>query len=75
MTMGPLPTGGTDPERQRAFLFLTPKSAKRENKRRANVKANAGYMIQQTLGKRANQREFSKTVKQTLQQTGKQTPA
>ena len=75
MTMGPLPTVGTDPERQRAFFIWCQNRQKRENKRRANVKANAGYMIRQTPGKRANQREFSKTVKQTLQQTGKQTPA
>jgi len=48
--MGPLPTGGTDPERQRAFFISVPKSAKtrkqtlgkRESKRWLYDPANAG---------------------------------
>lgn len=50
MTMGSLPTGGTDPERQRAFFILTPKSVKtrkqtpdkRKSKRWLYDPANAG---------------------------------
>ena len=42
MTMGPLPTGGTDPERQRAFLYFDAQIGK-------NAKTNAEQTLKQTL--------------------------